>query len=162
MSTCVLECLGVYVFPAHTHTNTLTPKHSNTIFLYPTKRKHPAIKTPADGTIFAGNEGYWFEYPEAIRTCLTGLQTTGLQWPIHRGRWSPITPESVQGGYLSIPDNPQMPTEKAAFAVRMLSPGLPSRAGGWHGDGGARSHSKQYAHRFSPAFAPADRLDRDG
>lgn len=39
---------------------------------------HPDIKTPADGTIFSCNEGYWFEYPESIRTYLTACKRRGF------------------------------------------------------------------------------------
>ncbi len=39
---------------------------------------HPDIRTPKDGTIFSCNEGYWFEYPEAIRTYLTACKQQGF------------------------------------------------------------------------------------
>ncbi|UOG76555.1 class 1 fructose-bisphosphatase [Hymenobacter tibetensis] len=31
---------------------------------------HPDIRVPQDGTIFSCNEGYWFDYPDSIRTFL--------------------------------------------------------------------------------------------
>lgn len=39
---------------------------------------HPDIRTPRDGTIFSCNEGYWFDYPEAIRTYLTACKQQGF------------------------------------------------------------------------------------
>ena len=35
---------------------------------------HPDIRIPQDGKIFSCNEGYWFDYPEAVRTFLTNCK----------------------------------------------------------------------------------------